>query len=150
MDTCGLRSSAPTSWAKWILPIQSTITEHVLPNAASRPRRLVVDTEGRVWYGDYARDRLGRFNPATKEFREWETTSTTGLPYGITLGPDGRIWYNDDGASNMVAFDPVTEMSETVAIPTRGSTVRNVAVDMPRRRIWLALSGTGRLGLIQL
>jgi virginiamycin B lyase len=128
----------------------SMLIEHVLPNAASRPRRLAVDSEGRVWYGDYSRDRLGRFNPATKEFREWETTNTTGLPYGIVIGPDGRVWYNDDGASTMVAFDPVTEMSETVPIPTRGSTVRNVAVDMPRRRIWLALSGTGRLGVIQL
>jgi virginiamycin B lyase len=128
----------------------ATIVEHVLPNTASRPRRLTVDSEGRVWYGDYSRDRLGRYNPATKEFREWETPNTTGLPYGITMGPDGRIWYNDDGASTMVAFDPVAETSEVWSIPTRGSTVRNICVDMPRRRIWLALSGTGRIGLIQL
>jgi len=33
----------------------SMLIEHVLPNAASRPRRLVVDKEGRVWYGDSPR-----------------------------------------------------------------------------------------------
>jgi virginiamycin B lyase len=127
-----------------------TLIEHVLPNASSRPRRLAVDLQGRVWYGDYARDRLGMFDPSMGQFREWTTPNTAGLPYGIVIGPDNRVWYNDDGASVMVAFDPVTEQSYVVAIPTRGSTVRNIAVDRPRRRIWLAESGIGRLGLIQL
>jgi virginiamycin B lyase len=128
----------------------ATLVEHVLPNAASRPRRLAVDAQGRVWYGDYARDRLGMFDPATRQFKEWMTPSSAGLPYSVVIGPDNRVWYNDDGASIMVAFDPVTEQSQTVAIPTRGSTVRNMAVDRTRRRIWLAESGVGRLGLIQL
>jgi virginiamycin B lyase len=128
----------------------ATLVEHVLPNAGSRVRRLAVDAQGRVWYGDYARDRLGMFDPATKQFREWTTASTAGLPYSIVIGPDDRVWYNDDGASMMVAFDPVTEQSQIVMIPTRGSTVRNVAVDRTRRRIWLAESGVGRIGLIQL
>jgi virginiamycin B lyase len=128
----------------------ATLVEHTLPNASSRVRRLAVDAQGRVWYGDYARDRLGMFDPATRQFREWTTPSTTGLPYGMVIGPDDRVWYNDDGASTMVAFDPVTEQSQIVMIPTRGSTVRNVAVDRTRRRIWLAESGVGRIGLIQL
>jgi virginiamycin B lyase len=126
------------------------IVEHVLPDAASRPRRLAVDPSGRVWYSDYNRDRLGMFDPSTNQFREWQPPVSGGLPYGIAIGPDGRVWYNKDAASVMVAFDPLTEKAETLTIPTPGSTVRNVAVDKPRRRIWLALSGTGRLGLIQL
>src|SRR2546422_8227121 len=30
------------------------------PDAAARPRRLVVDAKGIVWYSDYARGQLGR------------------------------------------------------------------------------------------
>jgi streptogramin lyase len=49
-----------------------------------------------------------------------------------------------------VAFDPVTARAETVKIPTPGSVVRNMAVDSTRGRLWLALSGTQRLGRIDL
>ncbi len=50
----------------------------------------------------------------------------------------------------MVAFDPKTEKFETFTIPTGGATVRHIAVDQARGRIWLALSGTGRIGRIDL
>ena len=63
---------------------------------------------------------------------------------------DGRIWYDESGKNDIVAFDPATERTETVAIPTRVAVVRNMAVDSIRGRLWLALSGTQRLGKIEL
>jgi hypothetical protein len=39
---------------------------------------------------------------------------------------------------------------EVVAIPTPGAVVRHMQTDSTRGRIWLALSGTGRLGKIEL
>ena len=50
----------------------------------------------------------------------------------------------------MVAFDPKSGKMETAGIPTRGAIVRNMAVDSTRGRVWLALSGTGRIGKIDL
>jgi hypothetical protein len=50
----------------------------------------------------------------------------------------------------MVAFDRKTEKMETVTIPTSGSIVRNMTVDSTRSRVWLALSGTNRIGKIEL
>jgi streptogramin lyase len=50
----------------------------------------------------------------------------------------------------MVAFDPPTEKMETVPIPCPGAIVRHMETDSTRGRIWLALSGTGRLGKIEL
>jgi hypothetical protein len=37
-----------------------------------------------------------------------------------------------------------------VPIPTRGSVVRNMALDAKRARLWLALSGVERLGRVDL
>ena len=48
------------------------------------------------------------------------------------------------------AFDPQTEKMEVVKIPTSGAVVRHMVTDIPRKRIWLALSGTGRIGKIEL
>jgi hypothetical protein len=39
---------------------------------------------------------------------------------------------------------------ETIRIPTPGSVVRNISIDSARSRVWLALSGTGRIGKIEL
>ncbi|HZH41304.1 MAG TPA: hypothetical protein VFD85_09850, partial [Gemmatimonadales bacterium] len=63
---------------------------------------------------------------------------------------DGKIWYDESGKNMMVEFDPATETASTVPIPTATATVRNISVDSARARIWLALSGTQRLGRIDL
>jgi streptogramin lyase len=60
------------------------------------------------------------------------------------------VWYNESANGVMVAFDPETETSETVRIPTSGAIARHIVTDPARGRIWLALSGTGRIGRIDL
>jgi streptogramin lyase len=85
----------------------------------------------------------------TGEVREWRSPGGDAGPYGIAIGSDGRIWYCESHTGSMVAFDPKTEKMEVVAIPTPGAVVRHVQTDSTRSRIWLALSGTGRLGKIE-
>ncbi len=131
-----------------VVPESGAIHEIDLPNLQARPRRLVVDGKGRVWFADFGASRLGMLDPARRAIREWDTPDPYGKPYGITVGPDGRIWYEESSRAKVVAFDPATEQSEEVAIPTPGAIVRNMAVDSRRGRIWLALSGTGRIGRI--
>lgn len=126
------------------------IHEIDLPHDDARPRRLAVDSDGNVWYTDYARSALGMVDTKTRAMKEWPTPSANAGPYGIAIGPDGRIWFDESRTSLMVAFDPHTGKMETIPIPTKGAIVRNIAVDSTRRRIWLALSGTGRIGLIDL
>jgi virginiamycin B lyase len=122
-----------------------------LPAPGARPRRLVVDGHGIVWYTDYARGRLGRLDPATGQVREFPSPGGDDSgPYGIAIAPDGHIWYDESQSDQLVVFDPETEHMETLMIPTRGATVRNMSVDSARARVWLALSGTGRLGMIEL
>jgi virginiamycin B lyase len=131
-------------------PANGALREFTLPDGA-RPRRLQVDPKGIVWYTDYARGYLGRLDPASAAVREFASPggSSSG-PYGIAIGTDGRIWYNEAATNTIVGFDPATERMETVRIPTSGAVVRNMSVDSTRARVWLALSGTQRLGKIEL
>lgn len=122
-----------------------------LPNAATRPRRIAVGSDGKVWYTDYARGYLGMVDPSKPSMREFASPGgDRSGPYGIAIGTDGRIWYCESGTGTMVAFDPKTEKMETVTIPTRGAIVRHMVTDSSRATLWLALSGTGRLGRIKL
>ena len=111
--------------------------------------RLQVGDDGTVWYTDYGRGYLGAFDPATREIREWKSPGENAGPYGIAIGTDGRIWYCESRTGRMVAFDPKTEKMAVVPIPTAGAIVRHMETDSTRHRVWLALSGTGRLGKIE-
>jgi virginiamycin B lyase len=127
------------------------LEEITLPERRSRPRRLAVDETGVVWYSDYARGYLGSYNPKTRAFKEWLSSGgERSAPYGIAIAPDGRVFYQEARSGNIIAFDRKTEKMETVKIPTDGSIVRNMSVDSTRNRLWLALSGTGRIGKIEL
>jgi virginiamycin B lyase len=127
------------------------LTEITLPQSGARPRRLVVDESGVVWYSDFARGYLGSYNPASGTSREWLSPGGTGsAPYGIAIAPDGRIFYDEAGTGNIIAFDRKTSRTESIKIPTGGSVVRNISVDSTRNRVWLALSGTNRIGEIKL
>jgi virginiamycin B lyase len=125
------------------------MTEFKLPEGA-RPRRLQVAANGIVWYTDYRRGYLGALDPDEAAVREWASPFPGEGPYGIAIAPDGAIWYNHARGDAMTRFDPVTEKSTSLPIPTRGAVVRHMVTDAPRQRIWLALSGTGRLGVIEL
>jgi virginiamycin B lyase len=129
-------------------PATGKLREFVLPEGA-RPRRLQVGGDGTVWYTDYGRGYLGALDPRTGKVREWRSPGGDAGPYGIAIGTDGRIWYCESRTGSMVAFDPKAEKMEVVAIPTPGAIVRHMQTDSTRGRIWLALSGTGRLGKIE-
>jgi virginiamycin B lyase len=127
--------------------------EIVLPQANSRPRRIAVDAQGKVWFTDYARSALGLLDPslpAGAQVQEFPTPGG-GRPYGIAIGPDGRVWYNDQDSGEIVGLDQTTESVVarlSLELDDPGP-VRNMAVDQPRRRLWLAISNVGRLAMIQ-
>jgi virginiamycin B lyase len=129
-------------------PATGKMREFALPAEDARPRRLQVGGDGTVWYTDYGRGYLGALDPTTGKVREWRSPSENAGPYGIAIGTDGRIWYCESRTGTMVAFDPKTEKMESVPIPTAGAIVRHMETDSTRGRVWLALSGTGRLGRI--
>jgi virginiamycin B lyase len=121
-----------------------------LPDAGARPRRLAITSDGRIWYGVYARGYLGMYDPRTNAKREWKTPDADSHPYAIGIAPDGSVWFDESRQGTMVRFDPRSEHMQPVPIPTRGSVVRNVTVDSTRWRLWIAESGVSRIGRIDL
>ena len=77
-----------------INPNTMEIREYALPDAASRPRRIAIVGD-EVWYSDFSRGFLGRYNIATGEHKEWASPSgPQSQPYGIVFAK-GAIWYNE-------------------------------------------------------
>jgi virginiamycin B lyase len=131
-------------------PKSLAITEHKLPEGA-RPRRLAIAADDRVYYSDFARGYLARFDPATGEVKEWASPGGSGSqPYGIAITRDGMVWYSEAGVhpNTVVRFDPKTEAFALAPIPSGGGVVRNM-VATPDGRLYLACSGVNKIGIVE-
>jgi virginiamycin B lyase len=130
-------------------PGSGALTAVPLP-AGGWARRLAVDRRGRVWYTNFPRGRLGMMEPRTGRVTEIPLLRAPAEPYGIEVGPDGRVWFNESRNRLLVGYDPRSERFHSIPIPTQGGTIRGMAVDHARRRLWLPLSGTHRIGRVDL
>src|SRR5438132_1324162 len=124
------------------------IAEYPLPDGA-RPRRLAVAPDGSIFYSDYARGQLGRFNPASRKVEEWPSPGGAGAkPYGIAVTPDGTVWFSESGIepNTLVRFDPRTKKFSSTPIPSGGGVVRNM-VATSDGKVYLAESGVNKVAI---
>ena len=132
-------------------PETMAIREHVLP-AGARPRRLALAADGGIYYSDYARGFLGRFDLATGKIAEWPSPGGPGSrPYGIAVAPDGTVWYSESGVNpnTLVRFDPRTKQFSFAPIPSGGGVVRNM-VATPDWKLYLACSGVNKVAVAEI
>lgn len=101
-------------------PKTMAISEIKLPHEDSHVRRLDIDSKGQVWYVNSGRGRLGVYNPANGEIKEWPSPSgPDSHPYALAV-IDDVIWYNESAMrpDPLVRFDPKTETFQSWPIPS--------------------------------
>ncbi len=116
------------------------IQELTIPQSGARPRRLGLTSDGKIWYVDFARGRLGRFTPSSGEFREWLMPGgSSSQPYGMAVDDRDRIWFVQTGTNpnRFVGFDPAAEdFFSNTPIPSGAGSVRHMYFHPPSREIW--------------
>lgn len=116
------------------------LKEIELPREAARPRRLAIGPDGQVWYVDYAKGYLGRYNPETETIEEWRTPAgEKAYPYAMGMDHKGRPWFVETGPrpNRFVGFNPETEsFYEPVPIESGGMTVRHMTFDKDTHSFW--------------
>ena len=130
-------------------PDTMEIKEYTLPSAESRPRRIAITPDDVIWYTDYPRGYLGRFDPATGSVKEWASPGgPRSLPYGIAAAGN-ILWYSESGVrpNTLVRFDPKTEKFQTWIIPSGGGVVRHMMAT-PEGDVLLACSGVNRVAFV--
>lgn len=115
----------------------------------SRIRRLGIDSKGIIWYVNSSMGRIGRLDPATGEFKEWESPSgPRSHPYSLAVIND-KIWYNESAMrpDALVRFDPETESFQSWAIPSGVGIIRHVWVTR-ENKLLIHQSSSNRVGLV--
>jgi streptogramin lyase len=105
---------------------EAVVTVYPIPRQPSVIHDLDVDAEGNVWYGNTGWDYIGKLDPDTGEFQEWEapnfrppaepgTQRILGV-MDIQVDPEGRVWAAVGGTKQTV-FLPETEQWRIYDLP---------------------------------
>jgi virginiamycin B lyase len=120
------------------------ITEYDLPRADGEPHDAVSDSQGMVWYCDFAEGILGRLNPRTGEIKEWTNPFVKpGYPAGyqdLEIGPTGDLWLGKHEINGFARFDSKTETFSNWSIPkelTGPNTRTTFLAVTPQGKVWL-------------
>jgi virginiamycin B lyase len=121
-----------------------TLRTFDLPDERARGRRIAVTDDDMVWYVDYARGFLSRFDPATGKVTEHALPSgADSRPYAMTSDDQGRLWTVETGVhpNRLVGFDPKTNAFFSITpikslTPDGRNTVRHMVYDQATRSIW--------------
>jgi virginiamycin B lyase len=102
------------------------VTEYDLPSPERQPHDVVIDSEGMVWYDDFAQSILGRLNPNTGEVKEWKLPELKpGYPTGsldLELDPDGNLWIARVFQAGVTRFNKKTEEISSWKVPAQYDT----------------------------
>jgi len=96
-----------------------------IPN--SRPRRGRVDAQNRLWFGEYAGNAIGMFDPKEERIREW-VLSPWSNPYDVMLDKNGEAWTGSMSNDRVTRLDPRTGTYVEYLMPHR-TNIRRVYVD---------------------
>jgi virginiamycin B lyase len=119
-----------------------SLREIELPDADSRPRRLVATSDGDIWFADYSRGRLGHYAVLNGQITQWLMPGgEDSKPYGMAVDRDDRIWIVETGnvPNRFVGFDTGSGvfLNET-DIPSGGGTVSHMYYHEPAGEVWFA------------
>jgi streptogramin lyase len=78
------------------------------PSRGSAPRRGMIDSEGRLWFGENRANRIGMFDPRTAAFKEWPAPSPESWPYDATADKNGEVWSGGEFSDRILRLNPKT------------------------------------------
>jgi virginiamycin B lyase len=106
--------------------LQTTI--YPTPTLRSRPRRAMRDPLGRIWFAEFAANKIAMFDPVKESFREWEAPTPDTYPYDVFLDRNGELWSGSMSSDRILRLNPDTGKSVEYLLP-RQTNVRRVFVD---------------------
>jgi streptogramin lyase len=68
-----------------------TIREHRIPTAGSKPYIAVEGRDHCLWFCESGASKIGRLDPKSYTFKEFDLPTANATPIGIVVGPEGNL-----------------------------------------------------------
>jgi virginiamycin B lyase len=118
------------------------------PTAGQGARRVWSDSKGVIWVSEWNAGQLGRYDPASGEWREWKLPGDRPQAYAVYVDHDDVIWLSDFRANALVRFDPASESFTSFPHPQPNANVRQI---LGRDgAVWGAMSGQDKLVVVRM
>lgn len=127
------------------------VTLYKTPTLNSGPRRVSVDLQDRVWFGEYYANKLGMFDPKTEQFKEWAAPTPWVGPYPAKTDKNGEAWTAGMSTDLILRLDPKTGKFTEYMLPTVDANIRHIDVDNSASpvAVWVAEVHQGKIAKIE-
>ena len=115
------------------------------PPTKGKPQRLQVDTDGIVCFSERVGGKIGRFDPKTETFKEYQLPGPSPSPYAIGIDRNHMIWYASHEQDVLGRLDPKTGEVTEYPFPHSEISMREFFLDS-QGRMWYGSSSNNRIG----
>jgi len=115
------------------------------PTPGQGARRVWSDSKGRIWVSEWNAGKVGRYDPATRKWREWRVPGPAQV-YAVYVDSKDIVWLTDFGRSGLWRFAPAT--GRFTRVPLRAEANVRQLLGRPGE-VWGAESGTDRLVVVR-
>jgi virginiamycin B lyase len=115
------------------------------PPTKGTPQRLQVDSDGIVWFTERVGGKIGRFDPKTETFKEFQLPGPAPSPYAIGIDRNHMIWYDSHEQDTIGRLNPDTGEVTEYPFPHSEISMREFFIDS-QGRMWFASSSNNRVG----
>jgi streptogramin lyase len=88
----------------------------------------MIDAQGRIWFAEFAANRIGMFDTKTESFREWEAPTAWTAPYDAAVDKNGEVWSGGMNSDRVLRLDPRSGRSIEYLLP-HPTNIRRILVD---------------------
>jgi virginiamycin B lyase len=133
-------------------PISDTvdvkIEQWMTPSNPPYPHDPAVAPDGSVWYTGQRANVIGRFDPATQQFKEYTLPTPNSGPHGLQADKDGNIWYTGNAAGLIGKVDPKTGKITEYKMPNPKARDPHTLAFLHDGRIFFTVQGGNFIGVL--
>jgi virginiamycin B lyase len=121
------------------------VTKYTLPTQNARPRRIQVDDNGIVWFGEFDAGKIGRLDPKTAAITEFQLPGPQATPYALGIDRDGKVWYSSEYMDVIGRLDPDSGKVVEYPYPRPENSMRDFFMDA-QGRMWFGSPVNDKVG----
>ena len=115
------------------------------PPTDGKPQRLQIDAEGIVWFSERRGGKIGRFDPRTETFQEFQLPGPEPSPYALGIDRNGMIWYASHEQDTLGRLNPKTGAITEYPFPHSEISIREFFLDS-KGRMWYGSTANDLVG----
>jgi virginiamycin B lyase len=124
------------------------IDEWMTPSKPAYPHDPAVAPDGSVWYTAQRASTIGRFDPATEQFKEFALPTPNSGPHGLQADKDGNIWYTGNAAGLIGKVDAKTGKVTEYKMPNPKAKDPHTIAFLRDGRIFFTVQGGNFIGTL--